>query len=284
MNDPSLTSSDVGHALEAVFRRLVRIFASDNSPPDTTEIVSAVQLLRLAFEKTDPESSLEPSLQEALQRLTDRPCQNEELEAQFRFGRAAMRYMIELVAPDASDGSLLVADLDLRNNLLGLKESQRRAEARRQPPPLRADQKAAAELEGEQELAREFSVMFREAIRAISANDPRGATLNVVRSFVRMRATLKTTSHSFYYYDIFEQAFEAFQNPTDLGDLEIEKLELARAGMRFLATRTQLDDRQRNYQSRLGGDADNFRRIFFELARSSAWNNQPGHRSPSLDA
>lgn len=119
MNDPTAVNNDVGHALEAVFRSFVRIFASDSYPPDTTEIVSAVQLLRLAFEKTDPESSLEPSLQEALQRLTDRPCQNEELEAQFRFGRAAMRYMIELAAPEASDANLLVAVLDLHNNLVG---------------------------------------------------------------------------------------------------------------------------------------------------------------------
>lgn len=280
MNDPTPANNDLSHALETVFRSLVRILASDSSPPDTTELVAGVELLRVAFERADLESSLEPSILDAVHQLTDRPCQNEELEAQLRFGRAAMRYMIELVAPDASDASLLVADLDLRKNLLGLKESQRRAEAQRQPPPLRAYHKTAAELDDEQELVREFSVMFREAIRAISANDPRGATLNVVRSFVRMLATLKATSHSFYYYDIFEQAFQAFRNPPRLRDLEIEKLELARAGMRFLATRTQMDDRQRNYQSRLGGDADNFRRIFFELARSSAWNNQPGHRSP----
>lgn len=284
MNDPTPANNDVGHALETVFRGLLRIFASDSPPPDTTEIVAGVKLLRLGFERADPESPLGPSILDAVHQLIDRLEQDEELEAQFRFGRAAMRYMIELAAPDASDGSLRVADLDLRNNLLGLKESQRRAEARRQLPPLRADQKAAAELESEQEIAREFSVMFREAIRAVSANDPRGATLNVVRSFVRMRATLKATSHSFYLYDIFEQAFEAFRNPPLLRDLEIEKLELARAGMRFLATRTQLNDRQRNYQSRLGSDTDNFRRIFFELARSPAWNNQPGYRSPSSDA
>ena len=148
----------------------------------------------------------------------------------------------------------------------------------REQPPLPADQRTAAQLEQEHELAYEFSAMFREVLRAISANNPRSATLNVVRSFVEVAELLNATRHNFYYYYILEEALAAFKDPPKLRDLDTDKLALARAGMRFLATRTDQDDRARNRQSRLCGDDDNFERTLVELVRSEAWKNLPRHR------
>jgi hypothetical protein len=54
--------------------------------------------------------------------------------------------------------------------------------------------------------------------------------------------------------------------------------------MRFLATRTEQSDRPRNYQSRLGADAENFERILIELTGSADWKSQPRYRGRIPDA
>ena len=252
MNTSTPVNNDLSLALEAVFRGLIPVVASTSTPPDTTQLIIATRLLQRAFDEAGPELSIEVSLTEALHRLTGGPRQDEEL-----------------AAPDPGDASQLNAEPGPCDWVIKVDDegSER--------PPLPAEQRTAAELEHEHELAYEFSVMFREALRAISAGNPRGATLNVVRSFVEIVALLNAGRHNFYYYYILEEAFAAFKDSPKLRDLDIGKLALARAGMRYFATRTDQDDRARNRQSRLSGDDYNLERSVVELVRSDAWKNLP---------
>jgi heme oxygenase len=110
----------------------------------------------------------------------------------------------------------------------------------------------------EAELAHEFSVLFREGLRAMSAADPRMAILHVIGSYVTIKNLVRSMTHAFYWYPVFEQAFEQFKDPPEVSWLEAEQLSLARAGMRLLATQTDQIERQRNHRSRLAGDTRNF--------------------------
>lgn len=110
----------------------------------------------------------------------------------------------------------------------------------------------------EAEIAAHLTNMFREAMRAVSATDPRGALLNTMREFTKVLEVLRRSTHSFYYLPVFDIALQAFRDPLSINPLDEARLDLARAGMRFLATRTQTGDRPPSYNSRLAGDERNF--------------------------
>ena len=274
--------AEISACLEDIFRDFVRAVSSPITSPEIELVDRALTLnqLRDSLVVADASADLSAAFEGAIERLTAHEPQNRVMEAQLDVGRMGMRHMIELASdePMAEDRTA-ESETNLRGAVRWLGGVQRRAESDRQQPPPTADQKAAAEHEGEQELAREFSVMVREALRAISANDPSRATLNVVKSFMRVLVQMRAMDHSYSYIPIFEETFAAFANPPELPDLEIDKLALARAGMRFLATRTDRFDRPRKLRNRMDEDTANFERNLNYLVESEAWKDQPRQRA-----
>ena len=273
--------AEISRALEEVFRDFIRAVSSPITSPEIKlySWTSHLHQLRNCLVNAEPEVDLAAAFEAAVQSTTTHEPQGDEIEAQLDVGRMGMRHIIELASGESLAKSRTAeSETDLRGAVQWLGGVQRRAESGRQQPPLRVDQKTAVELEGEQELARELSVMVREALRAISANDPRTTTLNAVKSFIRVLAQMGAMDHSYSFIPVFEETFGAFANPSELPELEIDRLALARAGMRFLATRTDRFDRPRKLRNRLDEDSDNFERNLSRLVESEEWKDQPRRR------
>ena len=274
------TQAEISHALEEVLRDFVRAASwTVTNPEELVDRALTLNQLRYSLAGADASADLSAAFEGAVEKLTAHEPESEVMEAQLDVGRMAMRHMIELASDEPMRESRTAeSETNLDGAVRWLRSVWPR-EASRQQPPLRADQKAAAELEGEKELAREFSVMVREALRAISANDPSRATLNVVKSFMRVLVQMRAMDHSYSYIPVFEETFTAFANPPELPDLELDKLALARAGMRFLATRTDRFDRPRKLRNRLDEDTAHFERNLNYLVESEAWKEQPRQRA-----
>ena len=282
MNATTPTTQEISHALVELFRDFVRAASSPTTSPER-EVDRALTLnqLRYTLAAADASADLPAALEGAIERLTAHEPQSEVMEAQLDVGRMGMRHMIELASDEPlRETRTAESEVNVDSAVRWLRGAWLRREASRQQPPLSADQKDAVELEGENELARELSVMVREALRAISANDPRTATLNVVKSFMRVLVQMRAMDHSYSFVPVFEETFAAFANPPELPDLEIDKLALARAGMRFLATRTDRFDVPRKLRNRLDEDTANFERNLIYLVGSAGWKNQPRYRAP----
>lgn len=123
------------------------------------------------------------------------------------------------------------------------------------PRPLSEEQAKA-----ETDLAFEIAVLFREAMRAMSANDRRGAMNQAMFSYNACRNLAGRIDHNYYFYPIFEQAIDRFKNPEKLTELVEARLDLARAGLRLFATLTDPDIRRKGHASRLARDTENFDR------------------------
>lgn len=287
MNATTPATQEISHALEEVFRDFVRASSSPITSPEIELVDRTLTLnqLRYSLVVADASADLSAAFEGAVERLTAHEPQSRVMEAQLDVGRMGMRHLIELASDEPmAEARTAESETNLRGAVRWLEGARRRAESGGQQPPPSADEKVAAELEGEQELAREFSVMVREALRAISANDPRGATLNVVKSFMRVLVQMRAMDHSYSFIPVFEETFAAFANPPELSELEIDKLALARAGMRFLATRTDRFDRPRKLRNRLDEDTANFERILGDLMESAEWKDQPRQRADVPEA
>ena len=257
--NPLYNQNDITKAFEMLFRGLIR--AVTTGLPEL-----AIFGLRLDFNmvetyvaNAEPGVSVDSAFKVALQRLTHHKPQSELIEAQLELARCGMRHMMELSSTErfAKAGRARTEE-DLYAALVRLDAVRNPATSSDEDDDPVEGIPLVDHSEAETELALEFSSLFREGMRAMSATDPRIAILNVIGSFVTLKNMIRSMTHAFYYYPVFEQAFEHFKDPPELSWLEAEQLSLARAGMRLLATQTEQIDRPRNHRSRLAGDARHF--------------------------
>jgi hypothetical protein len=247
------SQDDLAQAVEALFRSLIRAVTTGNRELAILQIRYDFNLLETSLENAEPGVRLDLAFEVAVDRLTHYKPQSQLIEAQLDLARSGMLHMLELSSTQGlGKAGRALTEYHLYHALA-------RLDAVRNPgtPPESDDDPDTSVVpvvhdQAEAELAHEFSVLFREGIRAMSAADPRMAILNVIGSFVTIKNMVRSMTHAFYWYPIFEQAFEQFNDPPELSWLEAEQLSLARAGMRLLATQTDQIDRPRNHRSRLG--------------------------------
>ena len=92
----------------------------------------------------------------------------------------------------------------------------------------------------------------------MSADDRRGPMVKILEGFAACKNLAARMDHSFYYHPILEQAIDQFKTPEGLEGLDADRFDLARAGLRLLATLSDPDTRRRGYASRLARNTKNF--------------------------
>jgi hypothetical protein len=248
---PLYSQDDLNQAVESLFRSLIRAVTSENRELAILQIRFDFNLLQTSLANAEAGVRLDLAFEVAVDRLTHYNPQSELIEAHLDLARIGMLHMLEL----SSNRGLVKAGRAMTESQLyhALARLDTVRNAGSQPEPDGAPETSVVPIgddQAEAELAREFSVL--------SATDPRMAILHVIGSFVTIKNMVRSMTHAFYWYPIFEQAFEQFKDPPELSWLEAEQLNLARAGMRLLATQTEQIDRPRNHRSRLAGDARHF--------------------------
>jgi hypothetical protein len=97
--------------------------------------------------------------------------------------------------------------------------------------------------QAELELATRYADFFREVLRGICFEDTGWRTNQVMKAIAAIAEARSSIPHEYSAFDIVEQALMQFRDPPDLSGLDAARLELARAGIRLLATRTALHKR-----------------------------------------
>ena len=208
--------------------------------------------------------------------ITHKP-QSELIEAQLDVGLMGMRHLVELSEARSMAKSRTAASETNLRAALGWLDKVRGSStaitkpATTTPSPVPRPLSVEQELQ-ESDLALEIAVLFREALRALSANDRRGALNQIMFSYNAAKNLFGRIEHSFYYYPILEQAIEQFQNPQRLTVLETDRLDLARAGLRLLATATDPVISKPGHASRLARDTENFDRSLAYLVQTDDWS------------
>ena len=259
------TQADISACLEDIFRDFVRAVSSPIISPETKIYSWADNLnrLRTCFLNPEGKVNLGAAFEAALQRTTAHEPQCEVIEAQLDVGRMGIRYLIELASGEPlAKLRTAESETDLRGAVQWL--DQVRASSTPISMPARADpHKVPGSLTPQQaqaqsDLALEIAELVRETLRSISANDRRGAMVKVLGAFQASRNLARRIDHSYYYYEILEVALDQFDNPEDLLEMEARRLDVARAGVRLLATVTDRRVRNRGHASRRARDIANF--------------------------
>ena len=194
--------------------------------------------------------------------ITHKP-QSELIEAQLDVGLMGMRHLVELSEARSMAKSRTAASETNLRAALGWLDKVRGSStaitkpATTTPSPVPRPLSVEQELQ-ESDLALEIAVLFRETMRAMSANDRRWAVNEILFSYNACRNLVGRIDHSYRFYPILERALEQFENPDVMTDLEEARLDLSRAGVRLLATATDPNSRRRGYASRLARDTQNF--------------------------
>ena len=145
------TQAEISHALEEVFRDFVRAVSTPTATPGLELVDRALTLnqLRYSLVGADASADLSAAFEGAVERVTAHEPQGRVMEAQLDVGRMGMRHIIELASdePMAEDRTA-ESEMNLRGAVRWLGGVLRRAESDGQQPPRRADQKTAAELDG----------------------------------------------------------------------------------------------------------------------------------------
>jgi len=112
--------------------------------------------------------------------------------------------------------------------------------------------------EAEADLASALADLFRAALRALSASDPTQPIVQTIRSLATILNQLEQPDLGISF-NVLEDAFRQLQDPADRADADDRRLQVARAGMRYLATVTDVQKRNRpGYWSRLSRDRQHF--------------------------
>ena len=266
MNDTATyTQADVSKALELVFRDVINA-ATSSTPRTQYQRLFSVQNLQDLEEclvGAAPGVNLAAAFMSAVERLITHEPQSDLIEAQLDLGLMAIRHLAELSEGKSMEKYRTAAsETNLRKALAWLDKvrasSSPITKPARTPPSLVPDQLSEDQARQETDLAIEIAVLFREAMRAMSANDRRGAVNEVLFSYSACRNLAGRIDHNYRFYPILERALEQFENPDVMTDLEEARLDLSRAGVRLLATATDPSNRRRGYASRLARDTQNF--------------------------
>ena len=257
--------ADISEALVNLFRGFVRAATSSITPTEGLVLswVSDIHHLRQCLDRLEAGVNLGAAFKAAVNALTNHKPQSRQIEAQLDLGLMGVRHLIELASTEpmaksrtaTSERNLrgAVAWLDTVRGSSSPVSKPLQTKPSPVPNPLSEEQAKA-----ETDLAMEIAVLFREAMRSMSANDRRGPLNQVLFSYNACRNLAGRIGHSYYFDPILQRAIDQFNAPEELTKLESARLDLARAGVRLLATRTDPNTRRPGYASRLARDATNF--------------------------
>ena len=266
MNDtlPS-TQADISQALEHLFRELIRVATTSTPRPRDYRMLWTEQLqdLRAILVGAEPGADLGAAFQSAVTKLLTYEPQSALIEAQIDMGRFGMRHLIELASSEpVAKSRLTSSEMELRGALAWLdtvRDSSSPVTKPAQTSPVPVPNPLTVEqAKAESDLAMEIAVLFREAMRSMSANDRRGPLNQVLFSYNACKNLAGRIDHSYYFDPILQLAIDQFNVPAGLTELDAGRLNLARAGVRLLATRTDPDKRRGGYASRVARDTKNF--------------------------
>ena len=257
--------ADISQALVNLFRGFVRAATSSIAPTEGLVLswVSDIHHLRHCLDRLEAGVNLGAAFQAAVNALTNHKPQSRQIEAQLDLGLMGVRHLIELASTEpmaksrtaTSERNLRGAQawLDTVRGSIGRVTQPAQTSPVPVPNPLSEEQAKA-----ESDLAMEIAVLFREAMRSMSANDRLGPLNQVLFSYNACRNLAGRIDHSYYFDPILQLAIDQFNAPEGLTDLQLARLDLARAGVRLLATLTDADTRRGGYASRLARDTENF--------------------------
>jgi len=285
--------AEVTQALQALFRNFVLAATTPTTPAEML-VLSWVQDIKQLYEcLRHPEASVDLSaaFMSAVERTTAHEPQSELIEAQLDVGRMGMRHLVALSSGDSMAKSRTAdSETNLREAVAWLDKVRAGGSSITKPAPggpAAVPSRLTEEQElQENDLALEIAVLFREVLRAVSANDRRGAVNQIMFSFNAAKNLAGRIDHSYYFYPIIEQAIDQFQNPERLSVSESDRLDVSRAGLRLLATATATapEIKKGGYASRRARDTENFDRTVAYLVQTDDWKNQPRYRDRGPDA